>query len=135
MPRSIKKKTKFIVCRWNKMSNITNTHSSKNLDKLVLTKACQFTTFTYLEFHNVQVPTTSLTKAWSSISCGYIRGVSGTWATTTSIFNMNSSMGEPWNLSPPQWPLILPNTTFYIGFFGFTNTMDCPIFYYNPPNN
>jgi hypothetical protein len=42
---------------------------------------------------------------------------------------MNSSMDEPWNLSTPQWPLILLNTTFYLGFFGFTNTTNCLILY------
>jgi len=99
-------------------------------------KACQTTTFTYFQFHNVQMPTTSLIIAWSSTSYKYISGVSSTWATTTSTLNQTSTISEPWNLStPPKQFLILLDATFCLGFFGFTNNMDCPIWNYNPPNN
>jgi hypothetical protein len=86
MTRSTKNKTKFIVCQWNKVLIITNTHSSKNSYKLVVIEVCQLTTFTYLQFHNVQVPTTSLTKDWSLASCGCISGISNTRATTNVHF-------------------------------------------------
>ncbi len=87
------------------MSNITNTHASKNSNKMVLTKVCEFKTFTYLQFHNVQVPTTSLTKAWSSTSCKCISGVSSTWATTSNYIHFQHEFKYGWAMEfvhPPM---------------------------------
>ncbi len=101
----------------------------------IVKQACQLTTLTYFQFHNVQVPTTFFTTTQSASSCGCINGASCKRADMTSILYQNSRISEQWNFSNPQQPLIFPNATFCLGFFEFTKTTTCPILNYNPPNN
>lgn len=120
----------YMLMDW-KCKHITNCHINFNI-----IETFRPITFTYFKFDNLQDPTTSLITTLSSTSYGCINRTSSTCSTTTSTLIQNLGIFKPWNLSMnPQWPLILPNATFCLGFLGFTNTTYCPIFNCNPPNN